>query len=509
MQVQEIIRAAVYARISETDDRYDKVSAQVKACRDLAKREGYTVVEVFKDDGIGAFKDTNRPGFLGLLEAVERRQFDVLLAVAEDRFARQPRVSIQLGEVCADAGTTWHTVRDGKLDPGSQEGELLSFFRGYHGRQEQRNKVEAIKRRFEKQRAEGLPLWGVRPFAFQINRIDHHPAEAVELRWAYETIIANGGKVYPIMQAWRQRGVRTTRGNDFSYATVRQLLLRPRNAGLMERDGQVIEDVPAQWEPIVSREVWDQARALLSDPGRSTTTSREPRWLCAGLVHCWCGSRMRSGSGSDRKGRFSIYRCSSTNRQPGSRHASIKCDDLDPLVRAAVVSAFMHAPPAALPTTIAEVADVQRLGARLREVRQGIADLLAMVGTPGVNSASITKRTAELGREAEEIERELDQHRQQSAHAAMLLDAQAALWTGKAPARRSKDRSRRVSIEDAADVKAQLEERFDSLPLEQRRTLVRSLLTVTVRSWKRGASADRVEIKHRTLSDLDTTASEA
>jgi hypothetical protein len=285
------------------------------------------------------------------------------------------------------------------------------------------------------------------------------------------------------------------RGNDFSYATVRQLLLRPRNAGLMERDGQVIEDVPAQWEPIVSREVWEQARALLSDPGRSTTTSREPKWLYAGLVHCWCGSRMRSGTGSDRKAKFSIYRCSSTDREPGSRHASIKCDDLDPLVRAAV-SAFMHSPPAALPTSVAEVAEVQRLGARLREVRQAIADLLAMVGTPGVSSASITKRTAELGREAEQIEAELDQHRRRSAHAAMLLDAQAALWKGKPPARRSKDRTRRVSIEDAADLKGKLEERFDSLALEQRRTLVRSLLTFTVHPWKRGPSVDRVEITH-------------
>lgn len=507
MQGQEITRAAIYARISETDDRYDKVSAQVKACRDLAKREGYTVAAVFQDDGISAYKDTNRPGFLSLLEAVERREFDVLLAVAEDRFARQPRVSIQLGELCAEADTTWHTLRDGRLNPGSQEGEILSFFRGAQGRQEQRNKIEAIKRRFEKQRAEGLPLWGVRPFGFELNRIDHREDEAAEIRWAYEHVL-NGGSLGSIMRAWEERGMRTTRGNSFSYATVRQALLRPRNAGLMERDGAVIEDVPAAWEPIVSRSTWEAARAVLLDPGRSTTSSREPRWLAAGLIYCWCGSAMRSGSGSDRKGRFPVYRCAErlVEHADGKRHVSIKPDDLDPLVRDAVISAFLLSPPSSLPSKSAELADVQRDQARLREIRQGIADLLAMVGTPGVTAASVTKRTTELGVEAEKIEARIEEHARQSAHAAMLVDAHAALWAGQLPGRRSKDRSKRVSIAAAADVKEQLGQRFDSLPLEQRRTLVRTLLVVTVDAWQRGPSSDRVTIEHVGVPELAITA---
>ena len=501
----------------------------------MAKREGYNVIAVFKDDGIGAFKDTNRPGFLSLLKAAEAGEFRVLLAVAEDRFARQPRASIHLAEICADAGITWHTVRDGRLDASSSEGELMSFFRSYQGRQDQRNKIESMLRRFETQRAEGKPLWGVRPFGFELNRIDHREDEAAELRWAYDSVLA-GASLRSIMRAWQERGIETSLARDrrekrergepvpfdernklrteegekplkepvgWSYATVRQLLMRPRNAGLMERDGAIIEDITAVWTPVVSRDVWERTCAILTDPARSTTTSLESKWLCAGLIYCRCGSVLRSGTGGDRKGRFPVYQCAADRVPGGDRHVSIKPADVEPLVREAIVSTFLLAPPTGLPGQAAEAANVQRLQTRLREVREGIAELLAMVGTPGVKMATITKPTSELGIEAEQIEAELEAHKRHSAHAAMLLDAHAALWSGKRPDHRSQDRATRVRFADAAKLKVKLGERFDGLPLEQRRTLVRTLVSVTVHPWQSGPSSKRVIIQHLGAPDLD------
>jgi hypothetical protein len=78
----------------------------------------------------------------------------------------------------------------------------------------------------------------------------------------------------------------------------------------------------------------------------------------------------------------------------------------------------------------------------------------------------------------------------------MLLDAQKSLWTGA-----------RVSIEDASKLKVELKDRFLSLPLEQQRTLVKSLLTVIVHPYKRKGSPksiDRVEI----LSEVFAISSE-
>lgn len=495
MQVQVKQRAAIYCRISETDERVDKVATQEATCRKFARSQGYDVVQVYADDGISGYKFKDRPDYLQMLTDAEAGGFQVLVATFEDRLSRQPSEKLALAAACAKGGVVWHTVHDGLIDPASEEGELFLYFRGWMGRKEQTHKIKRLRDRFEERRAEGMPLWGVRPFGFELNRIDHRESEAVELQWAYEHVLA-GGSLYAIQQAWNSRGLRTTRGNDWSYATVRQLLMRPRNAGLAERDGEVIEEVQAQWEPIVSREDWQTACSILTDPHRSTTTSREPRWLCAGLARCWCGSVMRSGSGSDRKGRFPIYRCADRrDGPPGKRHASIKPDDLDPVVVDAVVSTFVYSPTSGLPSETADLADVRRLQGRLRDVRGQRDALIDSIGLPGITKATIAKRATNLAFDEAVIVTALDDHARQSAHAAMIVESRAALWT--AP-------RKRVSLAAAAALKQQLNERFQALPLTQRRTLVRSLLVITVESWKCGASSDRVHIEHIGAPDLDT-----
>ena len=262
------------------------------------------------------------------------------------------------------------------------------------------------------------------------------------------------------------------------------------------RQPNIVEEVAAVWKPIVSREEWEGVCAILTDPARRLTVQREPRWLCAGIVRCGaCGDVLRSGQGGDRKGSFTVYRCAAKIRQAndGRRHATVKTHDLDPLVREAVVSTFLHAPSIGLPSEVASMAEVYRLQARLGEVRAALSDLIDLVGTPGITAASVLKRTAALGREEEQINASLGEHARRSAHAAMVLGARAALWTQP---------DHRVSLADAAALKGELAARFEALPLEQRRTLVRSLLTVTVHPWSGGKSIDRVAISSVAAPDL-------
>ncbi len=489
-------RAVIYARISETDERVDKVDLQRARCREFAEGHGYLVVDEYPDDGISASKFQRRPQFERLTADAAAGKFDVLVATAEDRLSRQPRETMQLALTCGEAGIVWHTIRDGLTDPASEEGELLTYFRGWMGRREQTAKAFRQRQRFEDQRSKGLPLWGVRPFGFEANRIDHHPVEAEEIRWATKHLLA-GHSAYSVVKAWNSRGLTSTRGKPFQHATVRQVLTRPRNAGLMERDGEVVKDRSAAWLPIVSRQDWEEVCSLLKDSRRAGSASREPKWLCAGIARCGvCGGPLRSATGSDRHGRFSVYRCAEKGRSPGSgprvTHPAIKTADLDPLVRNGVVAAFLLGP-GALIGEQADTAEVRRLQSRLREVRQGLSDLVDMIGTPGFSAAAVKPRAAKLDAERESIEQQLAKHARQSAHAAMLVESREALL--------SSGSTGRVSIKDAARLKADLADRFDALPLEQRRTLVRSLLTVTVHRGRK--VAERVDIQHAVALGLN------
>ncbi|MEV6922974.1 recombinase family protein [Dactylosporangium sp. NPDC051485] len=80
--------------------------------------------------------------------------------------------------------------------------------------------------------------------------------------------------------------VATVTGAAWSAETLRDILLRPRNAALTVYRGEVVEGVTAPWEPIVSRAVFEAVRDVLTDPSRRTGPGAPPRWHGTGLYRC-------------------------------------------------------------------------------------------------------------------------------------------------------------------------------------------------------------------------------
>lgn len=80
--------------------------------------------------------------------------------------------------------------------------------------------------------------------------------------------------------------VPTVTGAPWSAETLRDILLRPRNAGFMVHKGQILEGVKAPWEPIVKPEVFEVVRTLLTDPARRSSPGAAPRWHGTGIYRC-------------------------------------------------------------------------------------------------------------------------------------------------------------------------------------------------------------------------------
>ena len=79
-------RVALYVRVS-TD--HQSVRNQEIELQAVAERHGWTLVTVFKDQGISGAKGRDqRPGFDKLLKAVARREFDMVAAWSVDRLGR-------------------------------------------------------------------------------------------------------------------------------------------------------------------------------------------------------------------------------------------------------------------------------------------------------------------------------------------------------------------------------------------------------------------------------------
>jgi hypothetical protein len=83
-------------------------------------------------------------------------------------------------------------------------------------------------------------------------------------------------------------------------------VIRARNAGLREANGKVT--APGNWPAIVSREEWEAAKALLTDPARRVNPGNAPARLLSGLMTCGvCGLPVRSGGGGTKGS--AAYRC--------------------------------------------------------------------------------------------------------------------------------------------------------------------------------------------------------
>jgi hypothetical protein len=80
-----------------------------------------------------------------------------------------------------------------------------------------------------------------------------------------------------IARTLNAEGHLTSLGKQWRDVTVRDMILRPRNAALRVHHGEIVG--AGRWEPIISADEFYQAKAILTNPARRTTPGRD------GLVH--------------------------------------------------------------------------------------------------------------------------------------------------------------------------------------------------------------------------------
>ena len=137
-------------------------------------------------------------------------------------------------------------------------------------------------------------------------------------------------------------------GVPWSANSVKNTVIRPRNAGLRVHRGAVVG--AGTWPAIVDRESWEAASALLTDPARRTSPGNAPARLLSGLMTCGvCGLPVRSGGA---RGGVAVYRCSS------GAHVKRRVELVDAVVEAYLL-ALLEREGVGAPTPVAAAPDVR------------------------------------------------------------------------------------------------------------------------------------------------------
>jgi site-specific DNA recombinase len=380
-------RVGIYLRIS--DDREGRelgVQRQEEDCRALLQRMyEATLVDVYRDNDRGASRHSRkrRPEYERLLADARAGRINHIVAYTSSRLTRRPREHEDQIDLAIQHGVQYGYVRSPSFDLNTAAGREVARILAARDAGEADEISERVSRDMLRIAEEGGYRGGQRPFGFERDGMTVREYEAEVLRDASERALA-GETLKSISRELNERGVpRATwhpplvlprwRTGDLS-----ALLRRPRNAGLIDRQGEIIG--AAKWPAVVPEPTWRALLVKLSDFSRLNNNGNAPRWLGSGLYICGgCGRPTLHVSMSGN--RKPSYRCNLEHPATNGKHVTRAALPLDAYVEASVVSFLTQpehrgtfAPPVAEVDVRALHVEEVALSAKLRELEDMLGD---------------------------------------------------------------------------------------------------------------------------------------
>ncbi len=296
-----------YARLSRVPEtgELEKIETQLADNRTVIARLGGVLGEELSD-GLSAWKrGVRRKGWERLLERVESGESDGIVVWHVDRMFRQPadlEVLITLGE----RGFRLASAR-GERDLADPDDQFMLRIEVAHAKRSSDDTSRRIKRRFQTKREQGVGhLGGPRRFGWPGKDATWTPGpeesdedrpmvpavlverERAALRSGTDDLLTGVG-LGTVADKWNAAGLPTAAGRGWIAVTVKAVLLRPTNAGLVEHEGTLVARMPG--DPIVDPEKYERLRAMFAARRRGRVHS--DKHIGSGIVRCGlCGTKL-------------------------------------------------------------------------------------------------------------------------------------------------------------------------------------------------------------------------
>jgi site-specific DNA recombinase len=265
------------------------IDRQLVRSRALAAQRGWRVAGEYLDNDTSATKPRGpASAWSRMLSDASTGAFTHVIAVDLDRLLRSQRDLLTL----LDSGLKVVTV-DGELDLSTADGEFRASIMASVARFEVRRKTERARRAGDHRAALGIPQSGKRPYGYNADLVTLYEPEARWIRYITNRL-DEGASVNAVTRELLALGCRTALGNEWSTNTVKKVALRPRNAGLMMRYGEVVG--PSIIEPAVPVEQWQRVRDSFSLHSPIMGVGAPESWLSLLILCGACGRPMRRTS---------------------------------------------------------------------------------------------------------------------------------------------------------------------------------------------------------------------
>lgn len=436
--------AAIYCRISEDREGLEVgVQRQEDDCRDLAERLGYEVSDhlVFIENDVSASTRSSKPRPLydQVIAAARRGEIQAILAYSNSRLTRRPMEVEDLIRLYEQTGVRVRTVVSGDDDLSTADGRMVARIKGNVDAAEAERTSERVKRARAQAVAEGRWRGGPRPYGFEYDGVTIRPEEAEVIRWATRNLL-EGRAIRALVHELNERGVPSTSGKKWATNALREMVLRPRNAGLISTGQRShgnfkIHDQRAVWEAVVPEDAWRALFDKLTHPDRATNGGKSSlTWLGSGVYRCGvpdpetgepCGAPLRvarrGGTAASPEPPRWFYRC------PDRAHLAIAQPKLDAYVLAQVADLVRD--PRIITALSPKGVDLEPDRQAVAVLRQRLRQTDLDYDNDLINAQRHSVKTAKLSAEITAIEKRMAQATQRGTSSPILaaVDPGAAL----------------------------------------------------------------------------------
>ena len=327
----------LYARKSTDveDKQILSIDAQLAELHALAKREQLNVVEVFVEKK--SAKMPGRPMFGEMMARIQKGEAQGIVCWKIDRLARNPVDGGQIQWLLQNGNIAHIQTHDRSYYPADNV-LMMSVELGMateYIRQLSANTSRGLK---HKARMGIYP--GVAPFGYQndpsTKTVVVHRKNAKLVKQIFELYATGTVNLENMSDILEKAGV-LSRGNiRINISRISFILQNPFYYGHFRYTGEIHE---GKHEPLITKDLWDRANAVLRGRGRRTSAKADPRPFC-GLLRCATCDMSITGENrlkrqvSGKVHHYVYYHCSKKSK-------TIACDE--PCIRGEVLDRQLSA----------------------------------------------------------------------------------------------------------------------------------------------------------------------
>ena len=329
--LQPLTPAALFARVSS--DRQDvdlSVSAQLRALKDYARANGYSVAREYVDEAESG-RVADRPQFREMIEegGKPNAPFEVILVWKFSRFTRKREHAVAFKSMLRRKGIRVVSITERADD--SPTGKLMEAIIESVDEFYSENLAEDVTRGMREAASRGFFLGSKAPFGYRRVKVSDgmkerptlevDPATAPVVKEIFESSLSGYG-LKEICRTLNDRGI-TNRGKRWSKGGLHYLLTNEAYTGTsvwgrttkVEKAQDPVR-VEGAWPALVSRELFDAVQEAMRDraPKVRRPARVGSRFLLSGLLKCGVCGRPYSGQGA-KSGQFAYYICGTLFRE--------------------------------------------------------------------------------------------------------------------------------------------------------------------------------------------------